>query len=526
MNYYFLILIFFVAFIIRVLPVLIRKNLHLVDHYFHLGYAKLIRDNKFRLPKTYPNYIIKHGASDYPYLYHYLLAIIPEKFREKISLYLGGIFDIVQMIILIFFINTIEDISGYKYSEYLYYFALIIFALSPSHLRVDSRNVGASARPFGELLLVLSIFIFIQYLFYGHFYLIILTVLIGSLILITSYFSSQAYFFIFIISSFFISEVWLFFIPFLSAFVVFLYTKGHYFRIVKGHYLHLKYMARIKHGATVSYSESLKIPYLLLTSFKKGLEYLYKFPLFIIILYYPVLVILFILLIYNKNDIFPNFELNNILTFIYSSVICLLMTSFRTTKFLGQADRYIESTLLFTVFLVAYLLGKYYSFDEFLIISTILIFYSLIVVIKNLIIWFKLLPSDIDDKELADFLNSKEKTRIITIPPYISYYLAVKTHHDLLYCQAFYYDPVILTSIRDPLIKDKKFDKLPFIVNNLNAVSKKFDLKKLVIKKNYSYMSIYNKIDINELYPLNDYKLVYENKSYAVYNFNSDDKYK
>jgi hypothetical protein len=493
-----------------------RKDIYLVDHYFHLGLARLIKNNNFCLPAFYPNYIIKHSPLDYPFLYHYIIALIPEKYRENITHYLGGLFDLIQMFMIIFILKQIEQNLFVSFPSYVYYAALISFALSPSHLRVDSRNVAASARPLGELLVMVTLNLTIlAYTSKNNWYFLLAT-LSGTFTLLTSNFSTQAYIFIYLITAILIKDLLFVLLPVCSSVLALILTQGAYLRVIKGQFYHLRYMYKIKHGASVSYFESLRIPTMILKSFKQALEQLYKFPLFILVTYYPFIVFsAYLAIVYYDN--IPNKVIFSLpFLFISAVLIIFFLTGFKRTKFLGQAERYLDYTTLFISAFLPVLIYLNKNAEILWFIYAAIMVFSSFLICTNLILWNKVFPSNRTIFDLADFLNKKKGMRIFTFPPNLSYLLSFKTQQLYLFNTSSY-DPVIIENIRDSSIDDPRFNKLPLIVNNLKKVIQDYDLTHLVIKKNYSYMSLFGRLNLNELYPLDDYKVIYENSGYVVY---------
>ena len=68
------------AFAVRAVPRLTRPHALDSDSYFHLCCARAIRENRLRLPARLPGVVLGHEYT-YPFLYHWLLAALPERAR-------------------------------------------------------------------------------------------------------------------------------------------------------------------------------------------------------------------------------------------------------------------------------------------------------------------------------------------------------------------------------------------------------------------------------------------------------------
>src|SRR5688572_31691545 len=71
------------CFLLRAVPRLRLPDVYVSDTYYHLLCARLIRENRFRLPERLPLVPLGHQHT-YPFPYHYLLALLP--FRPRLWL--------------------------------------------------------------------------------------------------------------------------------------------------------------------------------------------------------------------------------------------------------------------------------------------------------------------------------------------------------------------------------------------------------------------------------------------------------
>ena len=154
-NVYILLGLFIVGFFIRYYPRIKLKLAFGSDTYYHLYYAGLFRENKFRVPKTSPKVVINHRLS-YPYLYHFLLGIFKEATRYKIEPLLAPLFDTLSLMTFGLGISMLTELNANAYI--VLQITVFLFAFSPALLKYQGmpRAFHGSPRLFGQFLYIFS----------------------------------------------------------------------------------------------------------------------------------------------------------------------------------------------------------------------------------------------------------------------------------------------------------------------------------------------------------------------------------
>lgn len=359
-------LIAFLAFIVRFVPRLLRLNAIDSDTYFHLLYAKAIRENGFHIPKRYPRVILDH-KSDYPFLYHTLLALFPIDLREWAERLTPATFDTLSLFAVYLFSGWVQQQNPSLSSlTNLPIWTAIIFALSPHILRLGVGPIYCgSPRLVGQFLYVLHILTAYMAFSAHNVGFLLISLLAGSVLVITAQFSSQVFIFFGILFCLFISPYY-FLLILGSLLLSIVLTKGKTLDVLKGHVKHSTYYYQeLQHIINIPRIVTLRK---YIRNVISALGYLVRFqPLnflqwyFRRETYYLHLLITtvpqFIVIIFILPEILSLSVNRFLLVWAAAGLVWFFITKYKKFLFLGEGERYLEYALFPSVFLtVQYLL--------------------------------------------------------------------------------------------------------------------------------------------------------------------------
>jgi hypothetical protein len=357
-----IVMMFVLCFFIRAYPRIKLKNVYASDTYFHLYCAKVIRDNKFKIPQTLPRILLPHKYT-YPYLYHYILARFSESVRLIVERFTGATSDTLILIVSYIYTKVIIDEGAYALSFTDHLLIGILFSLSPALLRIGSgpRAYNGTPRTVGQFLYVVHAFSYYAYL-KNHSSIELLTCIVsGSLIILTGKFSTQVMLFVGIGFSLFISStyVYIFAGSFLLSIIL---SNNKSLRILKGQLehtiLYAKYFQSVflyPHVRTFNeYRKSFVIMWNQSTK-KEFIEWFLvneRYPVHLLITVFPHLVITLVLILgIDKLTAFDKY----LFIWIAGGLIMFVATKIRLLLFLGEGERYLE----YSVYPSLYLFVKY-----------------------------------------------------------------------------------------------------------------------------------------------------------------------
>lgn len=489
------------TFLIRLLPRLLRPYKTDTDTWYHISSISSIVKNNFKIPQCNFGFLLG-GKYDYPYIAHWLSAIILKNRIIKYEKFVGP------------FVDTLYILSGYLYMKYLIefykldiqnmgilYFLLTGFSITMLKISTGPRIYSFTPRVFGEFFIFLF-FIFLHVYFLEQNYLfLIIAIIFSAIALNTSTFGSQVLCFISMILSFFTVS----FIPIasfiLSVILAFIISKGHYKYIVlqqlKYSYQYAKYgqfnhpsvKNRNKLNQYISFFKflfklDLKNAYVIFISDLTFLNIFYK--------NLDVLIGIFVVFYFSFLDDF-------IYDLILSFCIVFFITSFKPFLFLGESDRYLDYLIIFTTVIIIFTLEQKKIY--------ILICVEIFLYILTLFLYLK--SSDDYGKQFLEAMeyinvNVREKKDYVLhgiLRTYINYPLSVLTGISSLAIEANY---VFNLSCDKKLMPS---DTL--YTNDFEYLYTQYGVNIIVVnKKNLS----------KEIkYDFSNFDIFYENKKYIVF---------
>ncbi len=402
-----LLLILVFCFVIRAFPRVKLKYGISSDTFYHLKQAKLIRKNKFRIFLEQKNSVIKIIYS-YPFLYHWLLALVPDKQRLWAERLTGAVFDTLSIIVIYCFLNRFAGLKDQIFNLSICF----LYAVSPALLRFNGgpRSFNGSPRILGQLLYMTHLFAYYQYHVTGNYFAASLSVITGGLMFISSKFSIQ-------VLLFFFPFICILYDPYYCLFIIcgFLFISvasfGLVVRVMKGHFQHSKFLKeRIPRqspwqntfrGYLYNLRKSIKA--LFKFQYKEAFRYFHQenYSLHNILFYYPTFFILFNVNYFNEHRL--------MYVIVFASISLFAFTSLKRFKFLGEPIRYLDYALI-----PSYILSYMFLWENNQVwVFYAFIFYSLISVgsfINQYYELYKEIDSDYRALENAySRINSMEK---------------------------------------------------------------------------------------------------------------------
>lgn len=208
------------------------------DTFFHLELANHIKKNKFHFQTKHPRFILP-GESDYPFLFHYFVALFPKNFHLKLEKYVSSILDFIHSLILLFFLYF--DPINLNLSKGQIAFLVILHATSPNFLskQVGPRAYQATPRVMSELIYFLYFISLVAYFNLFEVKYLWLSILFGAALLLTSKFGAQVLFLFSLIHLILTFNPIILVILISSFFFAIAFSKGYYLKVLEGQISHL-----------------------------------------------------------------------------------------------------------------------------------------------------------------------------------------------------------------------------------------------------------------------------------------------
>jgi hypothetical protein len=371
------------SFFIRAFPRLRLKNALVSDTYFHLYCANVIRENSFRLPERLPRVMLNHTYS-YPFLYHYLLALFPLRYRLWTERLTGAIFDTVSLILIFSFTFWATGEGRDPTLRNVPIMVSALFAFSPALLRIGSgpRAYNGSPRVIGQMFYLLHV-LAAYYAFQTQSFLGLgLSLLAGAALIITAKFGTQVLFFFGMWFAALVSPYYFFVLAGSLLFSIAL-TKGRAWKVIQGHVRHSIFYRR--HLQTVFLFPHIRTARKYLRSgfgsawgvvrfsrFANAFRWYYSEPYFLhlLVTVYPQYLLIFLYISrYTQLNLLDRF----LVVWMGAGFFWFLLAKLQPLLFLGEGERYLEYGIFPSLFLVVkYLPTRFESLlTTFLIYSIV-----------------------------------------------------------------------------------------------------------------------------------------------------------
>lgn len=388
----------FLMFIIYLLPTFIslyssfKVKLIGSDQIYHLLMIEAIKKNKNEFLKSMP-YFIGNNRHSYPQLLHWIFSFLPVNLTLTISKYFGAIGHSLSGISLYFFVQKYSlDINGNYISDAQLVYIALIYACCPiNYDLMNAKNMGFSARGIGLFLgqafTYLTLFLVVQM----NIEYVIINIIIITLIILTNVFAFQYVIIFSIISSIIFQNILLLIPLFGGVILVFIINKDVAYNYFLGQYYHKKlyskYLAQIfilklRPSIWGDFVDGFYLKFKLFKKNKLSLAKLFHYistnPIVNLIAGIP-FIIVFIYLMSLKLVSRNNFESTDI--FVLITLLIFLLISFRTTRFLGEPERYVEFSIGILAFILStqnYILLNIMCFLSIVFILFRIYFFSIV----------------------------------------------------------------------------------------------------------------------------------------------------
>ncbi|MBI2058983.1 MAG: hypothetical protein HYT87_04360 [Nitrospirae bacterium] len=426
-------LVILAAFVLRIVPRMVRPYAVPSDTYYHLSAAEGIRRNRFRIPRFLPGYGLR-TPFDYPPLFHYLLACLPKSLREKSERYWGPCIDTFRIPLLYF--GTEWAAPGWLSPRDRFWLAILI-ATSPALLQVGTgpRAYQATPRTLAELLFDATLLTALWSLHQTSPFAAILPAISGGLLLLTSKFSLQILLPVSVAAGLAGHSPGLAALPLTAAMAATLLSRGYYLRVLRGQVGHLYFFKTVTSRKYPGVFEKnrlqdlLHLPTLFRNSPGKAARVVFQTNSYLIAaIRHPALWMLPILLLGGTSlQSAPSAQLFVAVTL--GALAAFLLTSLRPFLFLGEPERYLDHAALGPLALVV-------SLTPSTRIVGLILGYQLLIYAAYFFLFLKLFPDQPEQRqaraEAAAFLrNHREPLRILSIGP--TYELAYTCGHEILF---------------------------------------------------------------------------------------------
>jgi hypothetical protein len=375
MSNIYLILLIALAFLVRAYPRYKIKYAINFDTYFHLIQAREIRKNKFRIPDSNHQAVLPH-VNSYPFLYHFILALLPDKYRLIAERYTGAVFECVNTIIIFSFSKYFFNIgiSNLIYAPYLISL-LYIFWPALSRSNYGPRAYNGSPRIVAQTFYMIHISAGAIGLLQSNFYFLAISILFGTFLVFTAKFGLQvlAFFSIPFICFFDYKYSYIFALSILFCFI--LYPKLTlriiigYFEFIKFYFKYTrKYHDYLKISKLVEAKKYIKeIKEYIVEAFRSGngfkrlIHWFFRNNFFIHILLTSHFQFVFLISIF-AFIIMPYSPLIHFLwIWTLTGFATYALTNLKILNFLGEPERYLEyATFPSLILLFYYLTNKNY----------------------------------------------------------------------------------------------------------------------------------------------------------------------
>jgi len=245
MGFFLLALAVGLAMLFRLLPAWLWPTFT-SDAGFHLLMRREIRENRFRVPRKLEPCLFDKQIS-YPWLYHQLIAFLPEAWLRRVPALPSAIIDGLHAMLAYWGASWLTVALGHpEVAVKAGILSAIVFGLNPALLAhgMGPRAYEVTPRPLGELFFSAALLSAMRAASGGSWGWWLLAALAGGLLLLSSKFAAQ---------------VWVIFLPFLalvpgfhavlgvlpgSFLAALLLSRGRYWHVLSGQILHLRYYRR------------------------------------------------------------------------------------------------------------------------------------------------------------------------------------------------------------------------------------------------------------------------------------------
>lgn len=186
-------LIEYIVIAVLILSLILTRNIHEfampgvardADGYVHMVIAREFRENQHRVPKNISASIFDWTFS-YPFLVHFLLSFLPERYYESVD----RVFPTVMDLLYVGFLSTLVPLGLLESQDFPLMLAL--FVATPQFVQYAGGK-GLSARKPGILLATVSFLSFVIWNISGGSWILFASIIFAGITHLTSRFGTQA----------------------------------------------------------------------------------------------------------------------------------------------------------------------------------------------------------------------------------------------------------------------------------------------------------------------------------------------
>lgn len=455
-----------VGFIFEAYPRVLNRH-YGVDIWTHLLYLKEYHKQK-GIPKRIENGFLVHGIYDYPPAFILILSKLPFPLVGRYEFLFSPFFDFIHLILIFTIVYILTS------TLLLALLTQVLYILTPI---IILENSSATPRSLGYTLFTIvfiTLFLFVQQ---GNVLYLILSILVGSLILLSHRFTTQGLLFFAVFFSLYdrnIIYIGVFFSCFLLAVI---FSKGFYLTVLRGHignlrfwYKNIRY--RFAHQIKGNYKEHKTQDFV----FRVYNQFL-KFPPFVLMITNPWALPVF----YVAFFLMPSDPLMQKLVWwvICSYALALSTIWIPQLRFLGEGQRYLELSAFPTAFLSAWFLHHWLTNSRTLllpvgyILAGVCALITIVVIQRKAIIKDKLRTLTPPLQKMYIYLRSlKQKPKLLCIPHQITTNTIYHTG-----CQVF-----VNASYANI---EKISDIYPFMKEPTEQIMREHDLDAILLNEDY-----------------------------------------
>jgi hypothetical protein len=328
-----------------------RAPVELSDHYYHIALINGIKRNKHRFLREHPNFIAEQNFA-YPQLFHWLCSFFPTSLYTRRYTVINVAINAAILASFLCFTSWFFPIAtGEVMSETAFLIAGLLFVCTPfSYTPWNAKNAGLSARSFGVLTGMWYVFSLIYYATFpempGAGVMVVLAMI---LVLLSSQFVGQYLLFSLIplailfkhyeLILFFLSAVAVCFMMLPVVFKKYLVGQVWHKRIF-GTYLVESYVLSARPSIWLDFFDGIfnKVK----QQGKAAVYYVLYQPVLYLFIGIPAHVVLIYFLIGGSDINAGHNALWPLCAIVGTGFFLFFLTSFRSTRFLGEPERYVE----------------------------------------------------------------------------------------------------------------------------------------------------------------------------------------
>jgi len=510
MIYLFISLILLLTFFLRAYPRIILPNAIASDTYFHLYLTKKIIANKLKYPKKDDRFLL-NSECNYPFFYHWLLALFGEKKLYVSERHSSAIFDTINNLIVFFF--SISVFHNNQLNEFYCLIPSLIYCFHPALIKSgdEPRVHNGSSRVLAQTLYLVHIYGLYLFISTNSMYALTFSIFAAAFIFFTTVFGIQVILFFQLILVFVIPYYPL--VVLASFLLSLLITWGRSWSILKINFQHSAFLFKSKlYYQKLSLRTDLKIYIKAVLSF---LNYLASLKILKLVhnFYFSTSHLHRLLFSFNTFLIIFYWSYFEKYTFLYiwilASIVLFLLTKIPILRFAGKAERYLEFGIVPSFILISVCISENPKLIFMLIPFTLFGLIGVYKYNKEFIDNYTKENSEfVETKEIFEAFNAKNKAGIIW------------TLHPFLYRLMFYSKFPILGYFAGTINKKKSSEaeladimgNYPYPSYDLFTVTNKYKVDYIITKKQYLNQYLETaKINYGEL--LTHFEVVEENAS-------------